>query len=68
MREWWALMEERGTDMPMKPQVPAWHLSALLDDDAIICGDSGTVTTFAARQIKLRRGQQFSFSGTSCTD
>ena len=26
MRDWWALMEERGTrqDMPMKPQVPAW--------------------------------------------
>jgi pyruvate dehydrogenase (quinone)/pyruvate oxidase len=62
-------MEERGTrtDVPMKPQVPAWQLSSVLDDDAIICGDSGTVTTFAARQIKLRRGQRFSFSGTNCS-
>jgi pyruvate dehydrogenase (quinone)/pyruvate oxidase len=32
-----------------------------------ICGDSGTVTTWAARQIKTRRGQLFSFSGTNCS-
>ena len=69
MKEWWALMEERGTspDTPMKPQVLAWALNELLADDAIICGDSGTVTTWAARQIKVRRGQQFSFSGTNCS-
>ena len=69
MKEWWALMEERGTspDTPMKPQVPAWALNEMLADDAIICGDSGTVTTWAARQIKVRRGQQFSFSGTNCS-
>ncbi len=69
MREWWALMAERGTstDMPMKPQVPAWALNDVLSDDAIICGDSGTVTTWAARQIKVRAGQQFSFSGTNCS-
>src|SRR5919201_879291 len=43
--EWWELMEERGTrgDTPMKPQVPIWHLNDLLTDDAIVCGDSGTV-------------------------
>jgi pyruvate dehydrogenase (quinone)/pyruvate oxidase len=69
MRQWWALMRERGTraDMPMKPQVPAWHLSQHLRDDAIVCGDSGTVTTWAARQITTRRGQMFSFSGTNCS-
>ena len=69
MREWWALMEERGTrdDVPMRPQVPAWNLGPLLDDDAIICGDSGTVTTWAARLLKVRRGQLFSFSGTNCS-
>jgi pyruvate dehydrogenase (quinone)/pyruvate oxidase len=69
MRDWWALMEERGTrtDVPMKPQVPAWNLWPLLDDDAIVCGDSGTVTTWAARQIKLRGNQKFSFSGTNCS-
>jgi pyruvate dehydrogenase (quinone)/pyruvate oxidase len=69
MEQWWALMEERGTsrDTPMKPQVPPWALNDVLADDAIICGDSGTVTTWAARQIKVRRGQQFSFSGTNCS-
>jgi pyruvate dehydrogenase (quinone) len=68
MREWWSLMEERGTrqDMPMKPQVVTWNLSQVLRDDAIITGDSGTVTTWAAR-MKLRRGQRFSFSGTMCS-
>jgi pyruvate dehydrogenase (quinone)/pyruvate oxidase len=68
IRDWWALMEERGTrdDVPMKPQVPVWHLHELLADDAIVCGDSGTVTTWIARW-KLREQQQFSFSGTMCS-
>jgi len=66
--EWWELMEERGTrdEVPMKPQVVTWNLSQLLRDDAIVCGDSGTVTTWQAR-MKLRRGQMFSFSGTMCS-
>ncbi|MEV7808165.1 thiamine pyrophosphate-dependent enzyme [Microbispora sp. NPDC088329] len=69
MRQWWRLMEERGTrtDTPMKPQVPAWALNGALRPDAIVCGDSGTVTSWAARQIKIRRGQMFSFSGTNCS-
>jgi pyruvate dehydrogenase (quinone) len=68
MREWWELMEERGSsdETPMKPQVVAWHLSEALAEDAILCGDSGTVTTWAGR-MKLRRGQHFSFSGTNCS-
>ena len=68
-REWWRLMEERGTrtETPMAPQVPAWALSQALAEDAIVCGDSGTVTTWAARQIKIRKGQLFSFSGTNCS-
>ncbi|HYX86628.1 MAG TPA: thiamine pyrophosphate-dependent enzyme [Gaiellales bacterium] len=68
VRGWWDLMKERGTrdDVPMKPQVPVWHLNELLDDDAIVCGDSGTVTTWIARW-KLRGRQRFSFSGTMCS-
>lgn len=66
MQNWWALMEERGTrqDKPMKPQVVAWELGKRLRDDAIIITDSGTIATWAARQIKIRRGQMFSLSGT----
>jgi pyruvate dehydrogenase (quinone)/pyruvate oxidase len=68
IREWWALMEERGTrdTIPMQPQVITWNLKDLLSDDAIIIGDSGTVTTWIAR-LKLRANQKFSFSGTMCS-
>jgi pyruvate dehydrogenase (quinone) len=66
MAEWWALMEERGTrpDIPMKPQVVAWELGKRLRDDAIVCADSGTITTWWARQIRVKRGQMYSLSGT----
>ena len=66
MREWWQLMENRGTrpDTPMKPQVVPWALTDMLDDDAIICTDSGTITTWAARYIKIKRRQLFSCSGS----
>jgi pyruvate dehydrogenase (quinone) len=69
MKQWWDLMAERGTrtDTPMTPQVPARALNEALAPDAIVCGDSGTVTTWVARQLKLRRGQRFSFSGTNCS-
>jgi pyruvate dehydrogenase (quinone)/pyruvate oxidase len=68
-REWWELMEERGTsrDTPMKPQVVAWELGKLLRDDAMVITDSGTITTWWARQIKARRGQFFTLSGTLAT-
>jgi pyruvate dehydrogenase (quinone) len=66
--QWWELMRQRGTaaDTPMKPQVVAWNLSNVLADDAVVCGDSGQVTTWVT-QMRLRRGQSFSFSGTNCS-
>jgi pyruvate dehydrogenase (quinone) len=69
MRDWWRLMEERGTrtDKPMKPQVVAWELGKRLREDAIISCDSGTIATWWARQIKARRGQKYSLSGTLAT-
>ncbi len=69
MKEWWKTMEERGTreDKPMKPQVVAWELSKRLREDAIISCDSGTIATWWARQIKARRGQKYSLSGTLAT-
>jgi len=65
MREWNELMDERASrmDMPMKPQVLAAAISKQLADDAIVSCDSGTVTTWFARHIRARRGQQFSLSG-----
>jgi pyruvate dehydrogenase (quinone) len=69
MKDWWKLMEERGTraDMPMKPQVVAWEISKRLRDDAIVSCDSGTVATWFARQMKVKRGQMYSLSGTLAT-
>src|SRR5262245_2544564 len=69
MKSWNDLMEERGTreDKPMKPQVVAYHLNRLLDDDAIISADSGTIATWAARYIQIRGDMQFSLSGTLAT-
>jgi pyruvate dehydrogenase (quinone)/pyruvate oxidase len=69
MRDWWALMEERGTrpDTPMKPQVVAWELGKRLDNTAIVSSDSGTIATWFARQLPVRRGQMYSLSGTLAT-
>jgi len=66
MREWWQLMEERGTrtDKPLKPQVVAWELGKRLRDDAIVSCDSGTIATWFAQEIPVRRGQMYSLSGT----
>lgn len=69
MKQWNQLMEERGTrtDTPLKPQVVAHQLNEVLADDAIICCDTGTVTTWAARHIQIRGAMQFSVSGTLAT-
>jgi pyruvate dehydrogenase (quinone)/pyruvate oxidase len=69
MAEWWELMEERGTrkDKPMKPQVVAWELGKRLAPDAIVSSDSGTIATWFARQLRVKRGQKYSLSGTLAT-
>ncbi len=69
MKDWWELMETRAMrdDVPIKPQRVAWELSKLASDDAIISGDSGTNTTWVARQFKIRQNQKFSCSGTLAT-
>ena len=69
MKDWRDLMKERGTrhDMPMKPQVVTYHLNKLLDDDAIVSADSGTIATWAARYIDIRDRMQFSLSGSLAT-
>ena len=51
----------------MKPQVVAHELNKLLRDDAIIATDSGTITTWAARHLKIRNGMKFSCSGNLAT-
>ncbi|PYS90269.1 MAG: pyruvate oxidase [Acidobacteria bacterium] len=69
MKDWWELMEKCAVrdDVPIKPQRVAWELSELAADDAIISTDSGTITTWIARQFKIRKNQKFSCSGTLAT-
>jgi len=69
MKDWNDLMEERGTrtDMPMKPQVVTWNLNKLLNDDAIVSSDSGTIATWTARYIEMRGDMKFSLSGLLAT-
>ena len=66
MQQWNALMEERGSrmDAPLKPQVVVRAVNEFLADDAIICCDTGTVTTWAARHITIKGSMEFSASGT----
>jgi pyruvate dehydrogenase (quinone)/pyruvate oxidase len=47
--------------------VVAHELGKRLRDDAIITSDSGTISTWSARHIPIKRGQMFSLSGTLAT-
>jgi pyruvate dehydrogenase (quinone) len=65
MHEWRERLsaQTHREETPVKPQVVADALNDLLADDAIISADSGTITTWVARHVSLRRGQLFSCSG-----
>ena len=69
MRDWWELMQAHGTrkNKPMKPQVVAWELGKHLAENAIVSCDSGTIATWFARQIPVKRGQMHSLSGNLAT-
>jgi len=63
-----ALLADQAADLrrPMRPQVVTHVLSGLLPDRAIVTGDAGA-NTFVSSRLQLRRGMQFSFSGTLAT-
>ncbi|MBV9612099.1 MAG: pyruvate oxidase [Acidobacteriaceae bacterium] len=69
MKDWRELMHTRATatDVPMKPQVVAYELGKRLKSDALVAADSGTITTWWARQIPSRRGQLHTCSGNLAT-
>jgi pyruvate dehydrogenase (quinone)/pyruvate oxidase len=68
-KKWWRKMEKRASvsDVPLRPEVPVWHLGNYLEDDAIITVDCGTNTFYAARDIKIHSEQKFILSGTLAT-
>ena len=65
MKDWWALLEKQATrtDIPMKPQVVAWEIGKRLNSNAIVSCDSGTITTWWARHMPVKKGQMHSVSG-----
>lgn len=66
MKNWNGLLKEQSsrTDTPIKPQVIAAAVSEELEENAIISVDSGTITSWAARYIKIKKGMKFSLSGS----
>ena len=69
MKEWWELMERRESreSGALRPQLVASALNEFLAPNAIVSTDSGTITTWAARHIRIKRGQMFSCSGNLAT-
>jgi pyruvate dehydrogenase (quinone) len=69
MHEWRELLAARAAsgDVPMSGQVFAARLSEQLNDDAIICGDSGQNTFWLSRHVNVKGAQQISGSGTLAT-
>ena len=67
--KWQDLMDIRASvrDKPMKPQVVAKAVNDCLTDDAIILSDSGTITTWYARHIHIRKNQMCTLSGNLAT-
>jgi pyruvate dehydrogenase (quinone)/pyruvate oxidase len=65
MKQWWEFMERLGTvdTKPMKPQVVAHELGKRLRTDAITTCDSGTIATWWARHLPVKRGQKHTLSG-----
>jgi pyruvate dehydrogenase (quinone) len=69
MKDWNEKINAEGasTDMPMKPQVVAQALNELAANDAIITGDSGTNTTWIARNFRIKGDQMYSCAGNLAT-
>jgi pyruvate dehydrogenase (quinone) len=69
VRDWWDIVERRSMmdADPMNPQRVVHELSQVLPEDAIITADSGSSTNWFARQLKLRKGNLASLSGTLAT-
>jgi pyruvate dehydrogenase (quinone) len=67
--EWWAVMEARAMlkANPINPQLLLWDLSSRLPDNCMIACDTGTVTNWYARDIKIRRGMMAAVSGNLST-
>jgi pyruvate dehydrogenase (quinone) len=69
MKDWNEKMEERAgvKSKPMKPEFVAAELGKRLPSNAIVNCDSGTIATWWARHIPVKRGQLHTISGNLAT-
>ena len=67
--DWKKVLRVKAEDdgVPLKPQRVAWELNRQLPDNAILCGDSGTNTTWFSRYLDVRPGMKASGSGNLAT-
>lgn len=65
MAHWRKRMQalENDDSTPIKPQRLAAAVGRLLDPDAIVIADTGTVTAWTARHLSIRGAQRFTLSG-----
>ena len=58
---------ESAERTPIQPQYLMRVIDRLADEDAILCSDSGTIATWAARHFDIRGERQFYLSGNLAT-
>jgi len=66
MRAWFERMDkaERSDDTPIRPQRVARRIGELAADDAVFACDTGAVTVWGARNLRLRGTQRFTLSSS----
>ncbi|HET6255244.1 MAG TPA: thiamine pyrophosphate-requiring protein [Puia sp.] len=66
---WWKVLEARAMKSanPINPQRFFWELSSLLPDRCILTADSGSIATWFAMDLKIRKGMMASLSGNLAT-
>jgi pyruvate dehydrogenase (quinone) len=71
VKEWWTLMDKRAEPEQrgdrIRPQALFGALSQQLPDNAILSADSGSVATWYAQHVRLRRGMKATLSGGLAT-
>jgi len=69
IRRWWKVLEARAMKSanPINPQRFFWELSPLLPDNCILSADSGSIASWFAMDIRMRKGMKASLSGNLAT-
>jgi pyruvate dehydrogenase (quinone) len=69
IERWWKVLEARAMKPahPINPQRFFWELSPLLPDNCILTSDSGSIATWFAMDLKIRKGMKASLSGNLAT-